>query len=154
MQLQPVRCWKEVTMNPKHKKILGVDYGDVRTGLAVSDELLLLARSAGVVTGKDPVRVADAVAQAAAQHDVSCIILGYPKNMNGSSGPRAQKTLAFKELLEQRFPGEVILRDERNTTISATHILNETNVRGKKRKAVIDAVAATIILQDYLDSLR
>ena len=72
MQLQPVRCWKEVTMNPKHKKILGVDYGDVRTGLAVSDELLLLARSAGVVTGKDPVRVADAVAQAARAKD-ACI---------------------------------------------------------------------------------
>ncbi len=138
----------------KQKKILGVDYGDTRTGLALSDELLMLAHEAGVITERNSERAADAVVRAAKENGAGCIVLGFPKNMDGSQGPRAQKTLAFKELLEQRFDGEVILRDERNTTVSATHILNHANVRGKKRKAVIDAVAATIILQDYLDALR
>ena len=138
----------------KPNKILGVDYGDVRTGLALSDGLLMLAHEAGVITERNAERAAQAVVRAAREHGADCIVLGFPKNMDGSQGPRAQKTLAFKELLEQAFDGAVILRDERNTTVSAAHILNQSNVRGKKRKAVIDAVAACVILQDYLDALR
>ncbi len=142
-------------MNPsKNNRILGVDYGDARTGLALSDPLGFLASSFTVIHERNPERVADRVVEAALQNGVSQIVLGFPRNMNGTEGPRAEKTMLFKEMLEQRFEGEVILRDERNTTVSATQILNETNVRGKKRKGIIDAVAATIILQDYLDSLR
>ncbi|MBQ3077165.1 MAG: Holliday junction resolvase RuvX [Clostridia bacterium] len=136
------------------KKILAVDYGDARTGLATSDPLGLLASAAGVIEGRRAEVVADLVAEEAKRLGAATILLGYPKNMDGSEGPRAQKTLAFKELLEARFEGEIVLRDERNTTVSATRILNETNTRGKKRKAIVDAVAATVLLQDYLDSLR
>ena len=116
----------------KQKKILGVDYGDTRTGLALSDELLMLAHEAGVITERNSERAADAVVRAAKENGAGCIVLGFPKNMDGSQGPRAQKTLAFKELLEQRFDGEVILRDERNTTVSATHILNPRQRPGQK----------------------
>lgn len=135
-------------------KYLGVDYGDVRTGLAVSDALPSFASSAGVIEGYNMDKVADAVTAKARELGAGVIVLGFPKNMNNTLGPRAEKTLLFKTALEARFSGEVILRDERGTTVSATRMLNETNTRGKKRKAVIDAVAATIILQDYLDSLR
>lgn len=136
------------------KRILAVDYGDARTGLAISDPTGLLASAAGVVTGGNPERVADQVVAEAARLGAGTILLGLPKNMNNTLGPRAEKTLAFRQLLQQRFEGEVLLRDERNTTISATRALNETNTRGKKRKAVIDALSATILLQDYLDSMR
>ncbi|HWP79340.1 MAG TPA: Holliday junction resolvase RuvX [Candidatus Acidoferrum sp.] len=135
-------------------KVLGVDYGDVRTGLAVSDALGKLASSAGVIEGYNMDKVAEAVAAKAREAGAGVIVLGFPKNMNNTLGPRAEKTLLFKAALEVRFEGEVILRDERGTTVSATRMLNDTNTRGKKRKAVIDAVAATVILQDYLDSLR
>ncbi len=135
-------------------KYLGVDYGDVRTGLAISDMLQSLASAAGVIEGYNMDKVADAVAAKARELGAGTIILGFPKNMNNTQGPRAEKTLLFKAALEARFEGQVILRDERGTTVSAIRMLNETNTRGKKRKAVIDAVAATVILQDYLDSLR
>ncbi|NLT58567.1 MAG: Holliday junction resolvase RuvX [Clostridiales bacterium] len=135
-------------------RILAVDYGDMRTGLAVSDPLGLLASAAGVVTGADPAQVADRVVAEAVQRGAAVILLGLPKNMNNTLGPRAEKTLAFAELLRARFDGEVVLRDERNTTVSATRMLNETDTRGKKRKAVIDALSAAVLLQDYLDSLR
>ena len=134
-------------------KYLGVDYGDTRTGLAVSDLLCMLASSAGVITGYNMENVASEVAAKAAEFDVKAIVLGFPKNMNNTLGPRAEKTLLFKAALENKFAGEVILRDERGTTVSATRMLNDTNTRGKKRKAVIDAVAACVILQDFLDSL-
>ena len=135
-------------------RILAVDYGDMRTGLAVSDPLGLLASAAGVVTGADPAQVADRVVAEAVQRGAAVILLGLPKNMNNTLGPRAEKTLAFAELLRARFDGEVVLRDERNTSVSATRMLNETDTRGKKRKAVIDALSAAVLLQDYLDSLR
>ena len=135
-------------------RILAVDYGDVRTGLAISDPTGMLASAAGVITDRNAERVADQVVAEAHRLEAGTILLGLPKNMNNTLGPRAEKTLEFQRLLQQRFEGEVMLRDERNTTISATRALNETNTRGKKRKSVIDALSATILLQDYLDSQR
>lgn len=135
-------------------KVLAVDYGDVRTGLAISDALGLLASAAGVITERNPLKLADAIVAEAARLGASVILLGFPLNMNNTRGPRAQLTLELQALLQQRFSGDVLLRDERNTTISATRMLNDTGTRGKKRKAVIDAVAAAVLLQDYLDSLR
>ncbi len=135
-------------------KYLGVDYGDRRTGLAISDALGMLASTAGTVVGSDMVKVAAEVAEKAKELGAGAIVLGYPKNMNNTEGPRAEKTMLFKGELEKVFSGEVILRDERATTVSATRMLNDTNTRGKKRKAVIDSVAATVILQDYLDFIR
>lgn len=134
-------------------RLMGVDYGDVRTGIALSDPSGFLASALCTITETDMDKVAQQVASLAEQNGVSIIVIGYPKNMNNTVGPRAEKTLAFRDKLAERTGCELVLRDERCTTISATRQLNDTNTRGRKRKAVVDAVAATIILQDYLDSL-
>ncbi|MBC8536987.1 Holliday junction resolvase RuvX [Feifania hominis] len=134
-------------------RVMGVDFGDVRTGIALSDPSGFLASTLCTITETDMKKVAAQVAALAAQHAVSAIVIGYPKNMNNTLGPRVEKTLAFRDELAGLTGCELVLRDERCTTISATRQLNDTNTRGKKRKAVLDAVAATIILQDYLDSM-
>ncbi len=131
-------------------KIMAVDFGDARTGLAVCDRTEYLAEPIGVIHEKSFALVLQKVAIAAREYDVAMVVVGYPKNMNGSVGPRAQKCADFAERLKSMVNVPVELWDERNTTVSATHYLNETNVRGKKRKAVIDEVAATIILESYL----
>ena len=135
-------------------KYLGVDYGDVRTGLAVSDALGFLATPIETVTEPDAEKLKDLILAAAKKQGAGVIVLGFPRNMNGTVGERGESTLALKQALEAEFEGEVVLRDERCTTISAHRVLNETNTRGKKRKAVIDTLSATIILQDYLDGLK
>ncbi|SDN96988.1 Holliday junction resolvase RuvX [Acetanaerobacterium elongatum] len=131
-------------------KIMAVDFGDARTGLAVCDRTEYMAEPIGVIHEKTFALVLQKVAIAAKEYDVAMIVVGYPKNMNGSIGPRAQKCADFAEKLKALVDIPVELWDERSTTVSATYFLNETNVRGKKRKAVIDEVAATIILESYL----
>ncbi len=135
-------------------KILAVDLGLVRTGLAICDELELLASPVGTVTEADPNALCDEVAGIAEREGVREIVVGHPRNMDGSRGESAQRAEAFAEVLRERSGLPVVLRDERLTTVSAHGFLNRTNVRGKKRKAVVDTVSATIILQDYLDSRR
>jgi len=135
-----------------NSKILSVDYGDARTGLALSDPTGTLAFPAGVIHERNAADVAAQIIQIAIQNSAGTVILGLPKNMNNTLGERADKTLALYELLKKQFDGVVILRDERNTTKSAQRVLVETNTRGKKRKKVIDSLAASILLQDYLDS--
>lgn len=136
-------------------RILGIDYGNRRTGVAVSDETEFLASSVGNIVESVPEKIADKVTEIYRDQGAGKIVLGLPKNMDGSSGFRVDHTLRFKTLLEERLPGvEIVLYDERMTTMAAAQYMNITDVRGKKRKNTIDTLAAKIILQDYLDSKR
>ncbi len=135
-------------------KIMAVDYGDVRTGLAVCDRTEFLASPIGTVEERNAQILCMKIAHLAEQYEVGEIVVGFPKNMNGSVGPRAQKCEAFANMLADIANVPVNLWDERSSTVSAHNYLNETNVRGKKRKDVVDQVAATIILENYLDYRR
>lgn len=135
-------------------KIMAVDYGDARTGLAVCDRTEFLASPIGTVEERNSQILCMKIAHLAQQYEVGEIVVGYPKNMNGSIGPRAQKCAAFADMLAAVTDIPVNLWDERSSTVSAHNFLNETNVRGKKRKQVVDQVAATIILENYLDYRR
>ncbi|MGN1133141.1 MAG: Holliday junction resolvase RuvX [Oscillospiraceae bacterium] len=132
-------------------KIMAVDYGDVRTGLAVSDRTEFLASPIGTIEERRAEILARKIADTAKEYEVGEIVVGLPKNMNGSFGPRAQKCQDFADMLKELVECPVIMWDERSTTVTAHQILNETNVRGKNRKAVVDTVAATIILESYLN---
>lgn len=134
--------------------IMSVDLGKVRTGLAVCDKSGFLASPVGVITERDTEVLADKIAEKAKELKAERIILGLPKNMDGSEGESAKNARSFGEILKQKTGLELIMQDERGTTMTAHRYLNETNTRGKKRKAVVDSVAAVIILQDYLDSER
>lgn len=131
-------------------RILAIDYGDARTGLAVCDPGELLASPLTTITHYDPAEVARQAAQAANNAGAQRIIVGYPLNMDGSAGPRAQICQDFALTLQKLTSLPVLLWDERGTTVTATRYLNATDTRGKKRKQVIDAVAATVILESYL----
>ena len=135
-------------------KILAVDLGTVRTGLAISDQTEFIASPICTVTERDTDSLLERVALIAKEKEAEKIIVGHPRNMDGSCGESAQRAEAFAEALKKETGLPVRLWDERMTTRSAIQILNEVNTRGKKRKAVVDTVAATIILQDYLDSRR
>lgn len=131
-------------------KIMAVDFGDARTGIAVCDRTEFLASPVGVIEERNFDACAQKVAYMSKQYEVGEIVVGFPKNMNGSIGPRAEKCSLFADKIKEQVEVPVTLWDERSTTVSAHNILNETNTRGKKRKAVVDAVAATIILESYL----
>ena len=130
--------------------IFGVDFGDTRTGWAVCDRSELLASPAGVLTERRFDVCAQKTAEAALAAHAEEIVVGHPLNMNGTAGERAQKCEEFAELLHELTGLPVKLWDERCTTVTAHQYLNDTNTRGKKRKAVVDAVAATIILESFL----
>lgn len=136
-------------------RILSVDFGDTRTGLAISDDTRFLASGIGYISPGGIVKTADEVARIAKEQSASAIVVGHPINMDGSRGPRAQRAAEFAELLKERLEGvPVVLFDERMTTMAAARYLNETNTRGKKRKGVIDTLSAQIILQNVLDRLK
>ncbi|NLP26425.1 MAG: Holliday junction resolvase RuvX [Clostridiales bacterium] len=132
-------------------KIMAVDFGDSRTGLAVCDKTEFLASPLCVVEEKDFDTCVLKVSEIAKENEVEKIIVGYPMNMNGTIGERADKCKIFADNLAGEIDVPVEMWDERCTTISAHNYLNQTNTRGKKRKAIIDAVAATIILEGYLE---
>ena len=131
-------------------KIMAVDLGDVRTGLSVCDRTEMLASPVGVIEERNFQNLVMKVFYMSQEYDVKEIIIGLPKNMDGTEGERANKCRTFADALSELTEVPVKLWDERRTTITAHNILNETNTRGKKRKEVIDAVAATIILESYL----
>ncbi len=131
--------------------ILSVDYGDVRTGIAVCDKLEILASPVCVITERNQQRLIEKISTISAEKKAEMIIVGLPKNMDSSEGERAQKCIALGNELSLATGLPVVMRDERLSTVSAHNILNATNTRGKNRKAVVDSVAAVIILQDYLD---
>lgn len=135
-------------------KILAVDLGKARTGLAVCDENEVLASPTGVVAEWNREKLLQKVAAEAARLAVGEIVVGLPRNMDGSEGESARNARAFAERLRGLVPVPVTMQDERGTTITAHNYLNDTDTRGKKRKAVVDAVAATVILQDYLTYRR
>ena len=134
--------------------ILGVDLGKARTGVAVCDKSELLASPVEVVNEHNRERLLERVAQLAKARRAEQIVVGLPRNMDGSEGESAQNARAFGAGLAEKTGLPVDFSDERGTTITAHGFLNETNTRGKRRKATVDAVAATIILQDYLDYRR
>lgn len=131
--------------------IMSVDYGDKRTGIAICDKLELLASPVCVLTEWNAQTLADKIVSLATEKKAERLVVGLPKNMDGSKGFRADACEELGELLKERTSIPVVFWDERLTTVSAHKILSENNVRGKKRKAVVDAVAADIILQDYID---
>ena len=136
-------------------RVLGVDFGDARTGLALSDPSRVLASGIGYISPGGIAKTADRVAEIALEKGVSAIVVGLPRNMDGSEGPRAARCREFAELVAIRLPSvRVAMIDERLTTVSATRYLNETNTRGKARKTVIDTLSAQIFLQNALDLLR
>lgn len=136
-------------------RMLGIDFGEARTGLAISDASRLLATGVGNIKGGGLDRSAQAIAEVVAAEHISAIVLGLPVNMNGTEGPRAARIRQLAALLEERLPDvPLALMDERMTTMAASRFLNETNTRGQKRKGVIDTLSAEIILQNALDKLR
>ena len=135
-------------------KLLGVDFGDTRTGLAVSDISRFLASGIGYVSPGGIEKTADKIAQIAREQKVGAIVVGLPKNMDGSEGFRADRAKEFADLLRERLSVPVAMFDERMTTMAASRFLNETNTRGAKRKTVVDTLSAQIILQNVLDRLK
>ena len=137
-----------------NKRILGVDYGDARTGVAVSDISGFLAGGVGTIKSTGFLKTAEEVAKIAKEKDVGLIVLGNPINMNGTQGPRSEKAQAFGKYLAELCGIEVVLFDERLSTANAHTMLNITNTRGQKRKSIIDEMSACLILQSYLDSRK
>lgn len=138
-------------------RILGLDYGSVTVGVAVSDSLLLTAQGLEVIKRERENKLRQTCARIetiVAEYDVSAIVLGFPKNMNNTEGPRCEKTREFAKMLERRTGLEVILWDERLTTVSAKRVLMDGGVRREHRKEYVDKIAAVFILQGYLDSRR
>lgn len=131
-------------------KIAAVDFGDARTGLAICDKQEMLASPAGVIQEKRFQQAVEKVAAALKELAPELVVVGHPINMNGTVGSRAEHCAQFARQLEEKLTVPVVLWDERSTTVSAIGYLNITDTRGKKRKEVIDAVAATIILENYL----
>lgn len=129
---------------------MAIDYGDARTGVAISDPTGFLAGFTTVIHSRHPEKVAEELTALARTHGVEELVMGYPKNMDGTEGPRAELYRAFAELLGRVSGMKPVLWDERRTTIDAHRILSETGNRGKKRKEKVDAVAATLILEGYL----
>lgn len=130
---------------------MGVDYGDVRTGIALSDINRFLASGLGTIKEGGMRATAKKVAELASEHDVETIVIGLPKNMDGSEGSSADKIRAFAGLLSGLTDAKIEFLDERVSTMAAHQILNITDTRGQKRKAVVDTLSAEIILQNYLD---
>lgn len=133
--------------------ILGIDYGDSRTGIARVNTTCPIVTPVGTIKDKSIEGAAQKVAQIALSEKAEKLVLGLPRNMDGSEGPRAEKTRHFGELLSQFIDLEIIFSDERLSSSYAHNIMNFTDTRGKKRKESVDALAATIILQTYVDSL-
>jgi putative Holliday junction resolvase len=130
--------------------IMSVDYGDVRTGVAVCDKNEILASPVTVITDSNADSLADKITSFAKEYRAEMFVVGLPKNMDGSEGFRAEACREFAGKLKEKSGLETELYDERLTTVSAHNALNATNTRGKKRKAVVDAVSAVMILEDYM----
>ena len=132
--------------------IMSVDYGDVRTGIAVCDKLEMLASPVTVITQSYAPKVIAEIEKLISQYKPELIVVGLPKNMDGTSGERAEKCKEFADSLSAQTGIKAVMWDERLTTVSAHKALNVTNVRGKKRKEVVDAVSAVMILESFLAS--
>ena len=133
------------------KRVMGIDYGDARTGIAISDLLCSLVGSTTVIHSRNPEKTIEEICCLVKEHDVGELVMGFPRNMDGTEGPRAELYRAFAARLEETVGMPVKLWDERRTTVEAHQILSEHNYHGKKRKNTVDAVAASLILEGYLN---
>ena len=132
------------------KRILGIDYGDARTGIAISDLLCSIVGSTTVIHSHNDEKTIGQILELIKHNDVGELVMGLPKNMDGTEGPRAQLCREFAAKLEQAAGMSVNFWDERRTTVEAHNILSAHNYHGKKRKNTVDAVAASLILEGYL----
>lgn len=135
------------------KKIMALDYGDARTGVAISDLLCSIVGSTCVVPSKNREKAMADILRLAQENSVGTIVVGLPRNMDGTEGPRAELCREFAELIKEASGLSVVMWDERRTTVEAHNILSQHNYHGKKRKNTVDAVAASLILEGYLNSL-
>ena len=131
-------------------RIMAIDYGDAHTGVAISDLTGLLAGYTATIHTRRQEEVLSKLEELIREYGVEELVLGYPKNMDGTLGPRAEKAQAMEQVLKERFALPVIPWDERRTTIDAHNILQSAGKNAKKRKAVVDSVAAALILEGYL----
>ena len=136
------------------KRIMGIDYGDARTGVALSDLMCSIVGSTQVIPSRNRQKAMDDIVRIAKENEVAQIVVGLPKNMDGTEGPRAELCRDFAEELKQASGLPVVMWDERRTTVEAHNILSQHNYHGQKRKNTVDAVAASLILEGYLNSLR
>lgn len=132
------------------KRIMGIDYGDARTGVAISDLLCSIVGSTLVVPSRNKEKAMADLVRIARENEVGQIVVGLPKNMDGTEGPRAELCRGFAEELKQATGLPVTMWDERRTTVEAHNILSQHNYHGQKRKNTVDAVAAALILEGYL----
>ena len=131
-------------------RVMAIDYGDARTGVAISDAAGLLAGYTTVIQSRDPDRAAEEIAKLARERQADELVMGFPRNMDGTRGPRAEKAEALAELLRSAAGLPVVLWDERRTTIDAHQILFNAGKNARQRKKTVDAVAASLILEGYL----
>ena len=131
-------------------KIMGVDYGDARTGIAISDLMCSIVGSSTVVPSRNREKAVADIVRLCKENSVGVIVVGLPRNMDGSEGPRAQLCREFAQILGEATGVEIVMWDERRTTVEAHNILSAHNYHGKKRKDTVDAVAASLILEGYL----
>lgn len=134
-------------------RVMAIDFGDARIGLAVSDAMGILCGEAWTMEEWSMERAARRIADAAGERGVERLVLGLPKNMDGSEGPRAEKSRAFKAMLEEECGLPVVLWDERRSSIEAHAILHASGKKEKKHRKTVDAVAASLILEGYLGSI-
>lgn len=136
------------------KKIMGIDYGDARTGVALSDLLCTIVGSTAVVPSRNTEKAIADIVRIARDNQVGEIVVGLPRNMDGTEGPRAALCRQFADKLHEATGLPVVMWDERRTTVEAHNILSQHNYHGKKRKDTVDAVAASLILEGYLNSRK
>ena len=134
-------------------RVMAIDYGDARTGIAISDALGMLTGTTTVIHSRNTEKTAQEIARLVREHATERLVMGFPRNMDGTEGPRAALYRDFAALVGQTTGMEVVLWDERRTTIEAHQILSAGNYHGKKRKNTVDAVAASLILEGYLSFL-
>lgn len=132
-------------------RILGIDYGDARVGVAVSDALGFMAQGVKTIKNTGIKQLLNELNEVLTEYKPEKVVIGLPKNMDGTEGFRAEATYEFANKLKTIYEGEIIFWDERLSSVGAARYLNETNTRGKKRKNVLDTVAACIILEGYLN---
>ena len=136
------------------KRIMGIDYGDARTGVAMSDLLCSIVGSTAVVPSRHTEKAIADIVRMAKENEVGQIVVGLPRNMDGTEGSRAELCRQFADQLREATGLEIIMWDERRTTVEAHNILSQHNYHGQKRKNTVDAVAASLILEGYLNSLK
>lgn len=135
-------------------KILSVDYGDVRTGIAISDVRGMLASPLCVIEQSYQPKLVDMIVQIVEENKIEKIVIGLPRNMDGSYGYRCDECRSLGDAIAQKIDVDIFYEDERLTTVMAHNVLSDNNVRGKKRKQTVDAVSAVMILQSFLDKNR